>query len=231
MTTHGKRTMSAREGVDRTKLYPIEEAVKLVKDRANAKFDETIEIAMNLGVDPRHSDQMVRGVVNLPNGSGRSQRVAVFARGAKADEAKAAGADVVGAEDLVEKVNAGQIDFDRCIATPDLMPLVGRLGKVLGPRGLMPNPKVGTVTMDVTSAVKGAKGGSVEFRVEKAGIIQAGVGKSSFDAHKLVENIKAFADAVQKAKPPGAKGHFINRVAISSTMGPGVKVEPSSLFG
>jgi len=231
MATHGKRTMSAREGVDRTKLYPIEEAVKLVKDRSNAKFDETIEIAMNLGVDPRHSDQMVRGVVNLPNGSGRSQRVAVFARGAKADEAKAAGADVVGAEDLVEKVNAGQIDFDRCIATPDLMPLVGRLGKVLGPRGLMPNPKVGTVTMDVTSAVKGAKGGSVEFRVEKAGIVQAGVGKSSFDAQKLVENIKAFADAVQKAKPPGAKGHFINRVAISSTMGPGVKIEPSSLFG
>ncbi|MGA7612615.1 MAG: 50S ribosomal protein L1, partial [Xanthobacteraceae bacterium] len=179
----------------------------------------------------KHADQMVRGVVNLPNGSGRSQRVAVFARGAKADEAKAAGADVVGAEDLVEKVNAGQIDFDRCIATPDLMPLVGRLGKVLGPRGLMPNPKVGTVTMDVTSAVKGAKGGSVEFRVEKAGIVQAGVGKSSFDAQKLVENIKAFADAVQKAKPPGAKGHFINRVAISSTMGPGVKVEPSSLFG
>jgi large subunit ribosomal protein L1 len=231
MATHGKRTMSARDGVDRTKLYPIDEAVKLVKDRANAKFDETIEIAMNLGVDPRHSDQMVRGVVNLPNGSGRSQRVAVFARGAKADEAKAAGADVVGAEDLVEKVNAGQIDFDRCIATPDLMPLVGRLGKVLGPRGLMPNPKVGTVTMDVTTAVKGAKGGSVEFRVEKAGIVQAGVGKSSFDAQKLVENIKAFADAVQKAKPPGAKGHFINRVAISSTMGPGVKVEPSSLFG
>ena len=231
MATHGKRTMSAREGVDRTKLYPIEEAVKLVKDRSNAKFDETIEIAMNLGVDPRHSDQMVRGVVNLPNGSGRSQRVAVFARGAKADEAKAAGADVVGAEDLFEKVNAGQIDFDRCIATPDLMPLVGRLGKVLGPRGLMPNPKVGTVTMNVTPAVKGAKGGSVEFRVEKAGIVQAGVGKSSFDAQKLVENIKAFADAVQKAKPPGAKGHFINRVAISSTMGPGVKVEPSSLFG
>ncbi len=231
MATHGKRTMSARQGIDRTKLYPIEEAVKLVKDRAQAKFDETIEIAMNLGVDPRHSDQMVRGVVNLPNGSGRSQRVAVFARGAKADEAKAAGADIVGAEDLVEKVNAGQIEFDRCIATPDLMPLVGRLGKVLGPRGLMPNPKVGTVTMDVTSAVKGAKGGSVEFRVEKAGIVHAGVGKSSFEAQKLVENIKAFADAVQKAKPPGAKGHFINRIAISSTMGPGVKVEPSSLFG
>ncbi|MBV8510821.1 MAG: 50S ribosomal protein L1 [Xanthobacteraceae bacterium] len=230
MSTHGKRTMKAREGVDRTKLYPIDEAVKLVKERATSKFDETIEIAMNLGVDPRHSDQMVRGVVNLPNGSGRTQRVAVFARGAKADEAKAAGADVVGAEDLVEKVNAGQIDFDRCIATPDLMPLVGRLGKVLGPRGLMPNPKVGTVTMDVATAVKGAKGGSVEFRVEKAGIVHAGVGKSSFDAQKLVENIKAFADAVQKAKPPGAKGHFINRVAISSTMGPGVKVEPSTLF-
>jgi len=230
MSTHGKRTVKAREGIDRTKLYSIDEAVKLIKDRANAKFDETIEIAMNLGVDPRHSDQMVRGVVNLPNGSGRSQRVAVFARGAKADEAKAAGADVVGAEDLVEKVNAGQIDFDRCIATPELMPLVGRLGKVLGPRGLMPNPKVGTVTMDVTAAVKGAKGGSVEFRVEKAGIVHAGVGKSSFDAQKLVENIKAFADAVQKAKPPGAKGHFINRVAISSTMGPGVKVEPSTLF-
>jgi large subunit ribosomal protein L1 len=230
MATHGKRTVKAREGVDRTKLYSIDEAVKLVKERATSKFDETIEIAMNLGVDPRHSDQMVRGVVSLPNGSGRTQRVAVFARGAKADEAKAAGADVVGAEDLVEKVNGGQIDFDRCIATPDLMPLVGRLGKVLGPRGLMPNPKVGTVTMDVTTAVKGAKGGSVEFRVEKAGIVHAGVGKSSFDAQKLVENIKAFADAVQKAKPPGAKGHFINRVAISSTMGPGVKVEPSTLF-
>jgi large subunit ribosomal protein L1 len=227
---HGKRTTKAREGVDRTKLYPIEEAVKLVKDRASAKFDETIEIAMNLGVDPRHSDQMVRGVVNLPNGSGRSQRVAVFARGAKAEEAKAAGADIVGAEDLVEKVTGGQIDFDRCIATPDLMPLVGRLGKVLGPRGLMPNPKVGTVTMDVATAVKGAKGGSVEFRVEKAGIVHAGVGKASFEPQKLVENIRAFADAVQKAKPPGAKGHFINRIAISSTMGPGVKVEPSSLF-
>ena len=230
MSTHGKRTVKAREGVDRMKLYSIDEAIKMVKERATAKFDETIEVAMNLGVDPRHSDQMVRGVVNLPNGSGRTQRVAVFARGAKADEAKAAGADVVGAEDLVEKVNAGQIDFDRCIATPDLMPLVGRLGKVLGPRGLMPNPKVGTVTMDVAGAVKGAKGGSVEFRVEKAGIVHAGVGKSSFDAQKLVENIKAFADAVQKAKPPGAKGHFINRVAISSTMGPGVKVEPSTLF-
>jgi large subunit ribosomal protein L1 len=226
----GKRTTALREGVDRTKLYPVEEAVKMVKDRAKAKFDETIEVAMNLGVDPRHADQMVRGVVNLPNGSGRSQRVAVFARGAKADEAKAAGADVVGAEDLVEKVQGGNIDFDRCIATPDLMPLVGRLGKVLGPRGMMPNPKVGTVTMDVTTAVRGAKGGSVEFRVEKAGIVQAGVGKASFSADKLVENIKAFADAVQKSKPAGAKGTFINRVAISSTMGPGVKVEPASLF-
>ena len=203
----------------------------MVKARATAKFDETIEVAMNLGVDPRHSDQMVRGVVNLPNGSGRTVRVGVFARGAKADEARAAGADVVGAEDLVEKVNGGEINFDRCIATPDMMPLVGRLGKVLGPRGMMPNPKVGTVTMDITNAVKGAKGGSVEFRVEKAGIVQAGVGKASFQENQLVENIKALADAVQKAKPPGAKGHYINRVAISSTQGPGVKIELSSLFG
>src|SRR6202790_5114162 len=230
MTLQGKRTQKTREGVDRMKLYSIEEAIKMVKDRATAKFDETIEVAMNLGVDPRHSDQMVRGVVNLPNGSGRSVRVAVFARGAKADEAKAAGADVVGAEDLVEKVQGGDIDFDRCIATPDLMPLVGRLGKVLGPRGMMPNPKVGTVTMDVTTAVRGAKGGSVEFRVEKAGIVQAGIGKASFSADKLVQNIKAFADAVQKSKPPGAKGTYIERVAVSSTMGPGVKVEPSTLF-
>src|SRR6202166_527266 len=228
--TIGKRLKKAREGVNREKLYPLADAIKMVKERATSKFDETIEIAINLGVDPRHADQMVRGVVTLPNGTGRTLRVGVFARGAKADEARAAGADVVGAEDLVEKVQGGAIDFDRCIATPDMMPLVGRLGKVLGPRGMMPNPKVGTVTMDVTSAVKGAKGGSVEFRVEKAGIIQAGVGKASFTEDKLVENIKAFADAVQKAKPPGAKGHYINRVAISSTMGPGVKVEPSSLF-
>jgi large subunit ribosomal protein L1 len=226
----GKRTTKAREGVDREKLYTLPEAVKMIKERAKAKFDETIEIAMNLGVDPRHADQQVRGVVSLPNGTGRSVRVAVFARGAKADEAKAAGADVVGAEDLVEKVQGGAIDFDRVVATPDLMPLVGRLGKVLGPRGLMPNPKVGTVTMDVTTAVKGAKGGSVEFRVEKAGIIQAGVGKASFSEEKIVENIIAFADAVQKSRPQGAKGQFINRVAISSTMGPGVKIEPASLF-
>jgi large subunit ribosomal protein L1 len=230
MSSLGKRVRAARDGINREKLYPLTEAVKLVKERAKAKFDETIEVAMNLGVDPRHADQMVRGVVALPNGSGRTVRVAVFARGTKADEAKAAGADVVGAEDLVEKVQGGNIDFDRVVATPDLMPLVGRLGKVLGPRGLMPNPKVGTVTMDVTAAVKGAKGGSVEFRVEKAGIVQAGVGKASFAAEKLIENIMAFADAVQKAKPAGAKGHYINRVAISSTMGPGVKVEPASLF-
>jgi large subunit ribosomal protein L1 len=230
MAKSGKRLMKAYEGVDPTVAQPLEDAVKLIKGRASAKFDETVEIAMNLGVDPRHADQMVRGVVSLPNGSGRSVRVGVFARGAKADEAKAAGADVVGAEDLVEKVQGGTIDFDRCIATPDLMPLVGRLGKVLGPRGLMPNPKVGTVTMDVAGAVRGAKGGSVEFRVEKAGIVQAGVGKASFSADKLVQNIRAFADAVQKAKPPGAKGTYIARVAVSSTMGPGVKVEPSSLF-
>jgi len=230
MSGIGKRTTKAREGINREKLYPLTDAVKMVKERAKAKFDETIEVAMNLGVDPRHADQQVRGVVNLPNGTGRSVRVAVFARGAKADEAKAAGADVVGAEDLVEKVQGGAIDFDRVVATPDLMPLVGRLGKVLGPRGLMPNPKVGTVTMDVTNAVKGAKGGSVEFRVEKAGIVQAGVGKASFTEDKLVENICAFADAVQKARPQGAKGQFISRVAISSTMGPGVKVEPTSLF-
>ena len=227
----GKRINKAREGIDRDKFYAVEEAVKLVKERAKAKFDETIEVAMNLGVDPRHADQMVRGVVNLPNGSGRTMRVGVFARGAKAEEAKAAGADVVGAEDLVEKVNAGNIDFDRCIATPDMMPLVGRLGKVLGPRGMMPNPKVGTVTMDITNAVKGAKGGSVEFRVEKAGIVQAGVGKASFSEAALVQNVKAFADAVNKAKPSGSKGHFVEKISVSSTMGPGLKIEPNSLFG
>jgi len=231
MSQLSKRTKAAREGISREKLYSLEEAVKLVKDRAKAKFDETVEIAMNLGVDPRHADQMVRGVVSLPNGSGRTVRVAVFARGAKADEAKAAGADVVGAEDLVERVNGGNIDFDRCIATPDMMPLVGRLGKVLGPRGLMPNPKVGTVSMDVTNAVKAAKSGTIEFKVESQGIVQGGVGKASFPAEKLVENIRAFADAVQKAKPAGAKGHYINRIAISSTMGPGVKVELATVLG
>jgi large subunit ribosomal protein L1 len=219
------------EGIDREKLYPLNEAVKLVKERAKAKFDETIEIAMNLGIDPRHADQMVRGVVSLPSGTGRTQRVAVFAKGAKADEAKKAGADVVGAEDLVEIVQGGKIDFDRCIATPDMMPLVGRLGKVLGPRGLMPNPKVGTVTMDVAAAVRDAKGGAVEFRAEKAGIIQAGVGKASFDEGALLANIKAFADAVQKARPAGAKGTFVQRVALSSTMGPGVKIDPTTIAG
>ena len=231
MSRIGKRLKKARDGIDREKLYPLPEAIKLIKERSKAKFDETIEISMNLGVDPRHADQMVRGVVSLPNGTGRTVRVGVFARGAKADEAKTAGADVVGAEDLVEKVQAGNIDFDRCIATPDMMPLVGRLGKVLGPRGMMPNPKVGTVTMDVTSAVKGAKGGSVEFRVEKAGIVQAGIGKASFAADKLVENVRALADAVAKAKPAGAKGTYIQRVAVSSTQGPGVKVDTSTLLG
>src|SRR3954447_13692266 len=229
MSKIGKRLKTAREGVDREKLYRLDEAVKLVKERAKAKFDETIEVAMNLGVDPKHADQMVRGVCNLPNGSGRTARVAVFARGAKADEAKAAGADLVGAEDLVEQVSKGTINFDRCIATPDMMGLVGRLGKVLGPRGLMPNPRVGTVTMDVVSAVKGAKGGSVEFRVEKAGIVHAGVGKASFTEKALAENIKAFVDAVIKARPAGSKGTYLQRVAVSSTMGPGVKVEPASL--
>ena len=225
----GKRLSKAREGVDREHLYPLAEAIKMVKERAKSKFDETIEISINLGVDPRHADQMVRGVVNLPNGTGRTVRVAVFARGAKADEAKAAGADIVGAEDLVEIVQGGKIDFDRCIATPDMMPLVGRLGKVLGPRGMMPNPKVGTVTMDVKSAVEASKGGAVEFRVEKAGIIHAGIGKASFEAKALEENIRAFADAVIKAKPAGAKGNYLKRVAISSTMGPGVKIELSSV--
>jgi large subunit ribosomal protein L1 len=230
MSKPGKRYRAAAEGLDPVKSYPLDEAVKVVKDRAKAKFDETVEVAMNLGVDPRHSDQVVRGVCVLPNGSGRSARVAVFARGAKADEAKAAGADIVGAEDLVEKVTAGQIDFDRCIATPDMMPLVGRLGKVLGPRGLMPNPKVGTVTNDVVAAIKAQKGGAVEFRTEKSGIVQAGIGKASFSADQLAQNVRAFADAVAKSKPQGVKGTFIQKISLSSTMGPGVRVETSSVF-
>lgn len=225
----GKRNFAIRQGIDRTKAYGVEEAVRLIKERAKAKFDETVEIAINLGVDPKHADQMVRGVCNLPNGSGRTARVAVFARDAKAEEARAAGADIVGAEDLVEIVSKGQINFDRCIATPDMMGLVGRLGKVLGPRGLMPNPRVGTVTMDVAGAVKGAKGGSVEFRVEKAGIVHAGVGKASFSEQALVENIKAFVDAVVKAKPAGSKGTYVKKVSLSSTMGPGVRIETSSV--
>jgi large subunit ribosomal protein L1 len=224
-----KRVAKSREGLDPNKQYELSEAVALLKERASAKFDETIEVAMNLGVDPRHADQMVRGVVNLPNGTGRTVRVAVFARGDKADEAKAAGADIVGAEDLLETVQKGEINFDRCIATPDLMPLVGRLGKVLGPRGLMPNPKVGTVTTDIAAAVKASKGGAVEFRVEKAGIVHAGVGKVSFDAAALEENVRAFTDAVIKAKPAGAKGNYVKKVAITSTMGPGLKLDLASV--
>ncbi|XSG82276.1 MAG: 50S ribosomal protein L1 [Methyloligella sp. ZOD6] len=229
MSKPGKRYRAASEKVDRQATYSLEEAVKMIKDGAKSKFDETIEVAMNLGVDPRHADQMVRGVCQLPNGSGRTLRVGVFAKGDKAEEAKKAGADVVGAEDLVEEVQKGNIDFDRCIATPDMMPLVGRLGKVLGPRGLMPNPKVGTVTADVAEAVKAAKGGAVEFRVEKAGIVHAGVGKASFTESALLENIQAFVDAVIKAKPTGAKGTFLKRLAVTSTMGPGVKVETSKI--
>ena len=228
-TKIAKRVAKSREGLDPNKQYDLAEAVKLLKERASAKFDETIEVAMNLGVDPRHADQMVRGVVNLPNGTGRTVRVAVFARGDKAEEATAAGADVVGAEDLVETVQKGEINFDRCIATPDMMPLVGRLGKVLGPRGMMPNPKVGTVTADVAAAVKASKGGAVEFRVEKAGIVHAGVGKVSFDDNALVENVRAFADAVIKAKPTGAKGNYVKKVAITSTMGPGLKLDPATI--
>ena len=225
----GKRMMTVKAGLPAGKSYAVDEAIKIIKARAKAKFDETIEIAMNLGVDPKHADQMVRGVCNLPNGSGRTARVAVFAKGAKADEARAAGADIVGAEDLVELVSKGTINFDRCIATPDMMGLVGRLGKVLGPRGLMPNPRVGTVTMDVVGAVKGAKGGSVEFRVEKAGIVHAGVGKASFTEQALVENIKAFVDAVVKAKPQGSKGTYLKKVSVSSTMGPGLKLDPTTV--
>ncbi|MGH2343414.1 50S ribosomal protein L1 [Segnochrobactraceae bacterium EtOH-i3] len=230
MAKQGKRIRAAAEGINREKLYPITEGIALVKEKATAKFDETVEIAINLGVDPRHADQMVRGVCVLPNGTGRTVRVAVFARGAKADEAAKAGADIVGAEDLVEQVQKGEINFDRCIASPDMMGLVGRLGKILGPRGLMPNPKVGTVTMDVATAVRDAKGGAVEFRVEKAGIVHAGIGKASFGAEKLVENIKAFTDAVVRAKPTGAKGTYVQRIAVSSSMGPGVKIEPASIL-
>jgi large subunit ribosomal protein L1 len=229
MAKLAKKVAAAREGIDRKKLYELGEAVKMIKTRASAKFDETVEIAINLGVDPRHADQMVRGVVNLPNGTGRNVRVAVFAKDAKAEEARKAGADVVGAEDLVEEVQKGNINFDRVIATPDMMPLVGRLGKILGPRNLMPNPKVGTVTMDVAGAIKGAKGGAVEFRVEKAGILHAGVGKVSFTEDALLENIRAFADAVTRAKPAGAKGTYVKRVAVSTTMGPGVHVDPSKV--
>ncbi|WP_026789301.1 50S ribosomal protein L1 [Pleomorphomonas oryzae] len=224
-----KRVAASREGIDRKKFYPLTEALGLIKERATAKFDETVEVAINLGVDPRHADQMVRGVVQLPHGTGKTVRVAVFARGLKADEATAAGADIVGAEDLVETIQKGEINFDRCIATPDMMPLVGRLGKVLGPRGLMPNPKVGTVTQDVAAAVKATKGGAVEFRVEKAGIVHAGIGKASFSAEALLENIRAIVDAVQKARPAGAKGTYLQRLSVSSTMGPGVKVEVGSL--
>ncbi len=229
MAKNGKRMRAATEGVDKNTTFAIGDAVKLLKERSKVKFDETVEVAIRLGVDPRHADQMVRGVCTLPNGSGRSVRVGVFAKGAKADEAKEAGADVVGADDLVEKVQKGEIDFDRCIATPDMMPLVGRLGKVLGPRGMMPNPKVGTVTMDIADAVKGAKGGAVEFRVEKAGIVQGGVGKVSFTEDALVENVKAFTDAVIKAKPSGAKGTYVRKVAVTSTMGPGLTVDLASV--
>lgn len=231
MTTSGKRLAAAQKGIDRLKAYPLEEAVKLIKERAKAKFDETVEVAMNLGVDPRHADQMVRGVCNLPNGTGRSVRVGVFARGAFAEAAQKAGAEVVGAEDLVEAVQKGNIDFDKCIATPDMMPLVGRLGKVLGPRGMMPNPKVGTVTTDVAGAVAAAKGGAVEFRVEKAGIIHAGVGKASFTEQALLENIRAFAEAVLRAKPSGAKGTYLKKISLSSTMGIGVRVEMATVAG
>ena len=231
MAKLGKRTRTAREAVEGKENVTVEEAVALVKANATAKFDETIEIAMALGVDPRHADQMVRGTVTLPNGTGKTVRVAVFARGPKADEAKEAGADIVGAEDLMETVQGGTIEFDRCIATPDMMPVVGRLGKVLGPRNLMPNPKVGTVTMDVAEAVQAAKGGQVQFKAEKAGVVHAGVGKASFDEAKLVENVKAFVDAVQKAKPSGAKGTYMKKVSLTSTMGPGVSISVDSATG
>jgi large subunit ribosomal protein L1 len=228
---HDKRLAAAYAGFDRTRAYPLPDAIALVKQNATAKFDETVEMTMNLGIDPRHADQMVRGLVNLPNGTGKTVRVGVFARGAKADEATAAGADVVGAEDLAEKIQAGEINFDRCIATPDMMALVGRLGKVLGPRGLMPNPRLGTVTMDVRGAITAAKGGQVEFRAEKAGIIHAGIGKASFPQDKLLQNARALADAIVKAKPTGAKGTYVQKAALSSTMGPGVRVDISTLAG
>jgi large subunit ribosomal protein L1 len=231
MAKLGKRTRAAREAMAGKENLSVEDAVALIKSNASAKFDETIEIAMNLGVDTRHADQMVRGTVGLPNGTGKTVRVAVFARGAKADEAKEAGADIVGAEDLMETVQGGTIDFDRCIATPDMMPIVGRLGKVLGPRNLMPNPKVGTVTMDVGEAVKAAKGGQVQFRAEKGGVVHAGVGKASFDDAKLAENIRAFVSAVSAAKPSGAKGTYMKKIALSSTMGPGVTVDVSNATG
>jgi large subunit ribosomal protein L1 len=226
---HNKRLLAARANVDRSRNYPLPDAIALVKQNARSKFDETVEISMNLGIDPRHADQMVRGLIGLPNGTGKTLRVGVFARGAKAEEALAAGADVVGAEDLAERVQAGDIQFDRCIATPDMMALVGRLGKILGPRGLMPNPKLGTVTMDVKGAVSAAKAGQVEFRAEKAGIVHAGIGKASFEDGKLLENIRAFVDAIQKAKPTGAKGTYVQRVSLSSSMGPGVRVDVASL--
>jgi large subunit ribosomal protein L1 len=225
----GKRLKSAYAAVDTTKSYKLDEAIHLIKANAKAKFDETVELSLNLGIDPRHADQMVRGLTTLPNGTGKTVRVGVFARGPKADEALAAGADVVGAEDLAEKIQAGTIEFDRCVATPDMMGIVGRLGKILGPRGLMPNPRLGTVTMDVKGAITAAKGGQVEFRAEKAGIIHAGIGKVSFDEDKLLENAKALADAVQKARPTGAKGTYMKAAALSSTMGPGIRVEVSSL--
>ena len=231
MAKHGKRYNAARKLTEGKSLVPLTEAVALVKANATAKFDETVEIALNLGVDPRHADQLVRGSVSLPNGTGKTLRVAVFAKGPKADEAKKAGADIVGAEDLMEIVQGGKMDFDRCIATPDMMPIVGRLGKILGPRGLMPNPKVGTVTMDVAQAVQDAKGGQVQFRVEKAGVVHAGVGKASFTAEKIVENVRAMVDAINKAKPSGAKGTYLKKVSISSTMGPGVSVALDSLAG
>ncbi len=231
MAKKGKRLSRAYEGIDRDRLYGLDEAVGLIKERAATKFDETLEFSMNLGVDPRHADQMVRGVVSLPKGTGKSVRVAVFARGDKADEAREAGADPVGAEDLAESVQGGTIDFDRCVATPDMMAVVGRLGKILGPRGLMPNPKLGTVTQDVAEAVRAAKGGQVEFRVEKAGIVHAGIGKASFAEDDLKENIRALTDAVLKAKPSGAKGTYVKRAALSSSMGPGIKLDVQSLIG